>query len=433
MRIPSQRAPLTPDNTLFVLVSFEGPDAYAQAGGLGIRVSGLAETLASLGYETHLFFLGDPRLPGEQACVGGRLVLHRWGQWISAYHPLGVYEGEEGKRLDLAAALPSYLVERILQPAVAAGRTPIVLSEEWQTAEFAWRLADALQARGLRDRVLLVWNANNPYAFDRIDWSRLASTNLLTAVSRYMRGIMRAHGVDALVIPNGIPPRLLRRMDSGRVARFRSALAGRQMLFKMARWEPEKGWGQALDAVAGLRRRGRRVTLVARSGGPSRNGGDIAAAAASRGLTVAELSDAGGLDGQLATIASASADVVSLRFGVQENLAHLLYATADGVLANSVSEPFGLVGLEAMAARGLVYTGGTGEDYAVAGRNAVVLETLEGEEIADRVEQMAREPRAMRRLRRAAYLTARAYSWESVARLLLERLGRHARTEGLAP
>jgi glycosyltransferase involved in cell wall biosynthesis len=205
------------------------------------------------------------------------------------------------------------------------------------------------------------------------------------------------------------------------------------MLFKMARWEPEKGWGQALDAVAGLRRRGRRVTLVARSGGPSRNGGDIAAAASSRGLTVAELSDAGGLDGQLATIASASADVVSLRFGVQENLAHLLYATADGVLANSVSEPFGLVGLEAMAARGLVYTGGTGEDYAVAGRNAVVLETLEGEEIADRVEQMAREPRATRRLRRAAYLTARAYSWESVARLLLERLGRHARTEGLAP
>jgi glycosyltransferase involved in cell wall biosynthesis len=203
---------------------------------------------------------------------------------------------------------------------------------------------------------------------------------------------MRAHGVDALVIPNGIPPRLLRRMDSGRVARFRSALAGRQMLFKMARWEPEKGWGQALDAVAGLRRRGRRVTLVARSGGPSRNGGDILVAASARGLTVAELSDAGGLDGQLATIAAARADVVSLRFGVQENLAHLLYATADGVLANSVSEPFGLVGLEAMAARGLVYTGGTGEDYAVAGRNAAVLETHEGEEIADRV--ATRAPRS---------------------------------------
>jgi len=55
-------------------------------------------------------------------------------------------------------------------------------------------------------------------------------------------------------------------------------------------------------------------------------------------------------------------------------LSHVLYAAADGVLANSVSEPFGLVGFEAMAAKGVVYTGGTGEDYAAPARNAVVLE-----------------------------------------------------------
>jgi len=33
MRMPALHSPLTPDNTLFVFVSFEGPDAYAQAGG----------------------------------------------------------------------------------------------------------------------------------------------------------------------------------------------------------------------------------------------------------------------------------------------------------------------------------------------------------------------------------------------------------------
>jgi len=42
------------------------------------------------------------------------------------------------------------------------------------------------------------------------------------------------------------------------------------------------------------------------------------------------------------------------------------------VLADSVHEPFGLVGLEAMAVRGLACTGGTGEDYAEPGRNALV-------------------------------------------------------------
>src|SRR5690348_6976434 len=54
---------LTAGNTLFVIVSFEGTDPYSQAGGLGVRISGLVDTLASSDYETHLFFIGDPALP----------------------------------------------------------------------------------------------------------------------------------------------------------------------------------------------------------------------------------------------------------------------------------------------------------------------------------------------------------------------------------
>ncbi len=422
-------AGLNPENSLAILVSFEGPDRYAQAGGLGVRVTGLAQTLADLGYETHLFFLGDPRLPGEE--TRGRLTVHRWAQWISAYHPRGVYDGEEEKRRELAASLPPYLVDRLIAPAIGEGRIPIVLSEEWQAAEFACQLSDAIAAKGLRDSTVLAWNANNPYSFDRIDWPRLAATNLVTTVSRYMRSIVRAQGVDALVIPNGIPRQLLRRLDQRRVARLRGSRSGRGLLFKMARWEPEKGWDQTLDAVAELRLRGCRTTLVARSGGPALNGGGVLAAAVARGLTVTELSDLGGVDAQLASIAAADTDVVSLQFGVTEQLAHVLYAGADGVLANSVSEPFGLVGLEAMAARGLVYTGGTGEDYAEAGRNAVVLDTLEANEIVGHVERLARHPATVHRLRRAAYRTAQAYTWDGVVRVLLNQVGRRARTQGL--
>lgn len=61
-RVPA----LTPENGLFILVSFEGPDRYSQADGLAVRVTGLAETLARLGYETHLVYVGDPALPGEE-------------------------------------------------------------------------------------------------------------------------------------------------------------------------------------------------------------------------------------------------------------------------------------------------------------------------------------------------------------------------------
>src|ERR1051325_7477743 len=114
-----------PMRALFIIVSFEGPDAYSQAGGLGVRVTGLAHTLADLGYETRVFFIGDPSLPGEERQVGGRLTLHRWAQWVSAYHPAGVYDGEYDKVNEVNASLPAYLTDRVIKPALASGRLVI--------------------------------------------------------------------------------------------------------------------------------------------------------------------------------------------------------------------------------------------------------------------------------------------------------------------
>ena len=57
---------------------------------------------------------------------------------------------------------------------------------------------------------------------------------------------------------------------------------------------------------------------------------------------------------------------------------HFMYYTvlsADAVLANSGHEPFGLVGLEVMAAGGIAFTGSTGEDYVLSFENAIALET----------------------------------------------------------
>lgn len=422
---------LAPTNAVFVLLSFEGPDAYSQAGGLGIRISSLAETLAQQGFETHLFFIGDPALPGEEHRVDGRLILHRWCQWISAYRPGGVYDGEEVKLQDFTTSLPPYLLQHVLLPALAEGRIPIVLSEEWQTAEAAADIAESLETRGLRDRALMFWNANNSYSFERIDWWRLATTNTITAVSQYMRGILRARGIDALVVPNGIPQRLLAPVDRMAVRRVRGAMDGATMLFKMARWEWEKGWLQALDAVRLLRDRESRTVLVARAGGPSGEGAGITAEAHARGLKLVDLRDPRRLAEDLAAAVAADADVVAIRFGIDESTARVLYAAANGVLANSVSEPFGLVGLEAMAAGGVVFTGGTGEDYAVSGQNAVVLETLDPREIVERTECLAGGSTLSSRLRRAARATAVRYTWNQVSRTLLGRLGDVARRQGL--
>src|SRR5258708_33406631 len=74
----------TPDRTAFVVLSFEGPDLYSQAGGLGVRVKGLSRSLARRGYDTHLYFIGDPDLPGEEILEGGKLQQRRGGHCISA-------------------------------------------------------------------------------------------------------------------------------------------------------------------------------------------------------------------------------------------------------------------------------------------------------------------------------------------------------------
>lgn len=66
------RSAIASDNTVFVVLSFEGPDRYSLAGGLGVRVINLAGTLAGEGFPIHFFFVGDPRLKGEEATRSGK-------------------------------------------------------------------------------------------------------------------------------------------------------------------------------------------------------------------------------------------------------------------------------------------------------------------------------------------------------------------------
>jgi glycosyltransferase involved in cell wall biosynthesis len=423
------------ERTLFCIVSFEGTDAYSQVGGLGVRVSGLARTLADLGHETHLFFIGDPSLPGEEPSVTPRLTLHRWSQWISANCNGGVYDAEEDKANDFTRSLPQYLFDRVLRPAIDAGQLPVVLLEEWQTAECACALSELLAVHGVRDRVVIFWTANNSYGFHRVDWLRLATCTTITTISRYMRSIIRSQGVDAQVIPNGIPNELLTpvpRASISPLARRAPTDFSVDLFFKMARWEREKGWAQALAAVRGLRDRGRRPLLVARGGGVSAGCDGLSEAAGAAGLRVVQVHDEPELVRHLNQAVRAGTEVIDLRFTVKTPLARKLFAASTAVLANSIAEPFGLVGLEAMAAGGVIFTGDTGEDYAVDGRNAVVLQTLDADEITARWEALKAAPARVARMRRAARHTARQYSWQRIIAVLLERVATQAARQGLS-
>ncbi|MFC1924445.1 hypothetical protein ACFLT3_00650 [Chloroflexota bacterium] len=278
---------IEPENTEFVILCFEGPDRYSMAGGLGVRVDNLSTTLARLGFTTHLFFIGDPQGNGQETQYKGRLTLHRWCQWISKYYPNGVYEGENEKLYDFNESIPCFIRDRIVRPALTQDKLVVILGEEWHTAEAMCRISNTLRDDGLRDRVVLFWNANNTFSFQRIDWEQLKQATTITTVSRYMKHLMWQMGLNPLVIPNGIPKELIGSVDSKSAENVRQALNTDVLLCKVARWDLNKRWNMAIEAVAKLKEQGLKTTLVARGGiADERHGQEVLQNASSLGLSV---------------------------------------------------------------------------------------------------------------------------------------------------
>lgn len=421
-----------PAATVVVLLSFEGPDVYSRAGGLGVRETGLSRALARRGFDTHLYFCGDPELAGEEDAEGGRLHLRRWCQWISAQHRAGVYDGEEGKVRDWNYSLPPALIDGVIEPAVAAGRQVIVLAEEWHTAWSTKLIADSLFYRGLRDRAVLLWNANNTFGFHRIDWPALSQAATVTTVSRYMKLRMWEWGQNPIVIPNGIAPEAIVEPDPAATAALRAAAGAEHLWLKIGRFDPDKRWLMAVTAAAELKRRGTSVKLLVR-GGPEAHGDEVMMHAEHQGLVVRHARSPEDIARLVALLReSRAADVINLTSFLGDAMVTTLYAAVDAVLANSGHEPFGLVGLEVMAAGGVPVTGATGEDYAEAYRNAIVLETDDPLEIVTELSLLKQRPGLAAQIRRRGRVTARAYLWDRVIDELLRRVEYAAARQGVS-
>jgi glycosyltransferase involved in cell wall biosynthesis len=423
---------ITPENTEFVVLCFEGPDLYSMAGGLGMRISQLSSTLAEAGFTTHLFFVGDPNAAGEERRHQGKLILHRWCQWISEYYPGGVYEGEDGKINDFKESIPWFVLENIIKPAAVNGKFVVILGEEWQTSEAICHINDALHDTGMRDRTIMFWNANNTFGFDRINWDPLNCAATLTTVSRYMKHIMWEMNLNPLVISNGIPKSLLARVDEKAANYIRESINTDMLISKVARWDPSKRWKTAVNAVAHLKEFGLRPVLLAR-GGAEPYGNKVVEYARSFGLNVrGAKGEPNSRMGIIKALRKAiPSDFIDVRFHLPLSFLRVLYRSSDSVLANSGHEPFGLVGLETMAAGGVAFTGCTGEDYAIPFINSFVLETSDPMEIVDYTRYLKERPEESTRIRRAARATARYFTWDVIARHLISKLENQARIQGI--
>jgi glycosyltransferase involved in cell wall biosynthesis len=166
--------------------------------------------------------------------------------------------------------------------------------------------------------------------------------------------------------------------------------------------------------------------LLAR-GGVEAHGGEVLHHASQLGLRVTDVAvEPSGkqVPAQYAAAFAAAepADVMNVTTPIPHNVLRALYRAADGVMANSGREPFGLVGLEAMAAGGAAYTGNTGEEYVRHLQNAIVLDTNEPEEAAWYVDYLADSPRQAQAIRDQARSDAAQFAWDHVLNDLLAKV-----------
>jgi glycosyltransferase involved in cell wall biosynthesis len=392
------------------LLSFEGPDRYASIGGLATRVTQLSRALGASGHEVELVFVGDPHAkPVEPSDPG--VTLHRWSQWISTQYPRNCYDGEPAKIHDWETSLPAWVIDTLVAPAAARGERVLVICEEWQTANVAIAIDRLARDRGIRGSLTLMWNANNTYGFDRIHWPTLTRAAAVTCVSKYMKFELSRWNVAALVIPNGLDPALLSGADPERVATLRAAFRDVPTCVKVGRFDPDKNWLQAIDAIADVRAAGTPARLIVR-GGREPYGDVVLGRARERGLSVERLAYEGSDWSEFARgLSFIEAAVVHVRAFLDEPTLYALYAAADVVLANSGKEPFGLVGLEVMAAGGIAVCGATGEEYAEPFVNAIVCDTADGRELATYLRALFADPMLAADLRESGAETAARYTW----------------------
>jgi hypothetical protein len=97
--------------------------------------------------------------------------------------------------------------------------------------------------------------------------------------------------LNPLVIPNGIPSDLLQPIARADARRVHDWLAGEDglLMFKVARYDPDKCWMSAVEAAARLKQNGVKVRFLCR-GGIEAHGSQVLDRAQASGLVIQDVS-----------------------------------------------------------------------------------------------------------------------------------------------
>lgn len=412
---------ISPKNTSFILLSFEGPDKYSLIGGLGTRIVELSKTISEHGFENHLYFVGDPSF--EKTSINQKTILHRECGPICEKYPENVYSGEHEKIKMWNETIPVKIIKEAIIPAAQKGMMTVIMAEDWHTADSVIIIDQLLKANGLRDYCVILWNINNEYGLGEVRLSELSKACTITTVSDFMTKRIKAlYGIDAAPIPNGIPSRVIGEPSSEMRGALRSCFNG-MLLQKVARYDSDKNWISAIETLSLLKKAGCRPCLLMR-GGAQMYRSEVISRINDLGLSYVTVALK---EPNFEMITDALRryshfDIIEMDFFIPEDLLMVMYGTADIVFANSVYEPFGIVGLEVMAKKGIAVLGCTGEDYASDRINSIRTDSENPEELKNTVIDIMNDAELREKIRENGLKTAKTFTWDRALSILIDHI-----------
>lgn len=358
-------------------------------GGLARHVHKLSEALVRAGDHVDVLTRGLTTVPPAPERRGGVHVhrsaepprpadVTRFVRWIGAMNRTWAREG---------AALP--------RPAVVHGH-------DWLVGRAAARLADhhdvpfVLTVHATEHGRHQGWVRRRPqrtiHELER--WTARRADRVIVC-SRFMADhVQEVFGVTAEVIPNGLDPADLAPVADLPALRARFADPGDHLVLLAGRLMYEKGFQDALDALATVARRVPRVRYVVAGTGP--HGAELERQAAALGL----------------------ADRGTFLGWADDPVLHGLYRVADVCVVPSRYEPFGLVPLEAMASGCPVIAADVGGLREVVPNDLVGLRfaATDAVALARMVEWALTNPALRFRMREEALAHVARFDWADVAR-----------------
>jgi glycogen(starch) synthase len=376
------------------MLSWEYPPLVV--GGLGRHVEALARELAAVGHDVHVITRGEKDEAVSETIDDVR--VHR-----AAADPIAIDFTTESLLAWTQAA--EHALIRAALPLLADTRFDLVHAHDWLVAQSATTLASVTGAPKVvtihateagRHQGRLPGPLNR--AIHSIEAWLTRSADAVIACSPSMRDeVARLFELDAaevFVVPNGIDAQRWRLSAAElRAARRRYAADGPMLAFA-GRLVYEKGVHTLLEALPTLRRRHPGLRLAVAGTGPYED--DLQALA--RKLRVGRAVD---------WLGFAPDQEVVARFNV-----------ADAIVVPSMYEPFGIVALEAAAARTPLIAADTGglHDAVAAGLTVASFPPGDTAGLISAIDTVLADPAAARRhARRAATHVERECDWATVA------------------